>query len=137
MKITICGSMSFSKEMVEIEKELLAKGHSVVLPKNAKEYANERLAKETSSESTENKIKNDLIRDYFNEIADSDAVLILNLDKNNVEGYIGGNSFLEMGFAHVLNKKLFLFNDVPDMFHNDEVRSMKPIILNGDLEKIK
>lgn len=137
MNIIICGSMSFSKEMVEIEKELLAKGHSVILPKNSKEYANERLARETSSESTENKIKDDLIRDYFNEIADSDAVLILNLDKNNVVGYIGGNSFLEMGFAHVLNKKIFLFNDVPDMIHNDEVKAMKPIVLNGDLSQIK
>ena len=42
-----------------------------------------------------------------------------------------------MGFAHVLNKKIFLFNDIPDMFYKDEIKAMNPIIIDRDLTKIK
>jgi predicted RNA-binding protein with PUA domain len=63
--------------------------------------------------------------------------LVVNEDLNNVEGYIGGNTFLEMGFAHVLNKKIFLLNPIPEMGYEDEIVAMKPVVLNNDLEKIK
>jgi predicted RNA-binding protein with PUA domain len=53
-----------------------------------------------------------------------------------VVGYIGGNSFLEVGFAHVLNKKIFLFNEIPDCLFKDELIAMQPIILGEDLKKI-
>jgi predicted RNA-binding protein with PUA domain len=65
-----------------------------------------------------------------------DAILILNLEKNNIKGYIGGNTFLEMGFAHVLNKKIFLLNEIPEMGYKDEIVAMKPVILEGDLNRI-
>jgi len=39
MKIIICGSMSASKEMVEVEKQLLTLGHEVVLPEFTHDYA--------------------------------------------------------------------------------------------------
>jgi predicted RNA-binding protein with PUA domain len=65
-----------------------------------------------------------------------DAILILNLEKNGIKGYIGGNTFLEMGFAHVLNKKIFLLNPISEMGYEDEIVAMKPVILNGDLDKI-
>ncbi|MEA1936645.1 MAG: hypothetical protein U9N04_00855 [Patescibacteria group bacterium] len=136
MKIVICGSMTFSKDMIDIEKELLEIGYSVIIPKYTKEYAELKLAEETHSESVKNKVENDLIRDYFNKIKSCDAVLIINEKKYNTNNYIGGNSFLEMGFAHISNKKIFLFNDIPEMIYTDEIRAMQPIILNGNLKKI-
>lgn len=123
--------------MLEIEKELIQRGHFVVLPRNAKDYAEGSFKPESSFESTQNKINHDLIRDYYNEIKDSDIVLILNLDKNDVVGYIGGNSFLEMGFAHVLNKKVFLLKDIPEMIYSDEIKAIQSVILNGNLDLIK
>jgi len=129
--------MAFSKEMVKIADALKQENYEVVLPRNAKEYAERVLMSETSYESTKNKIDNDLIRDYFDEIKNADAVLIINEEKNNIKNYIGGNSFLEMGFAHVLNKKIFLLNDIPEMIYTDEIKAMQPIILGGDLTKIK
>ena len=42
-----------------------------------------------------------------------------------------------MGFAHVLNKKIFILNDIPEMIYIDEIKAMQPIILNGNLAKIK
>lgn len=137
MKIVICGSMSSSKEMVTIANRLRQNNHEVVLPHSAEKYADGTLDSENSYESTENKIKDDLIRDYYRKIDSSDAVLIANFDKNGIENYIGGNSFLELGFAHVLNKKIYLLNPIPIMPYTDEIRAMQPEVLDGDLLKIK
>ena len=137
MKIVICGSMIFSKEMVKVVNILKKDSHKVILPHNAKKYADEILANETSYESIKNKIDNNLIRDYFNEIKNADAVLVINIEKNKIKDYIGGNSFLEIGFAHILNKKIFLFNQIPQMIYTDEIKAMQPIVLNEDLNKIK
>lgn len=136
MKITICGSMTCSRKMVEIEKKLLGLGHTVVLPPHTKEYVEFDSLKKMHSESVKNKVKEDLIRDYFHKIKNSDAVLVVNEKRYNTDNYIGGNSFLEMGFAHVLNKKIFLYNPVPEIDYKDEILAMEPIILNGDLNLI-
>ncbi len=137
MKIVICGSMSSAKEMVEIANKLTQNNHDVILPHNTDKYADGSLATETSHESTENKIKDDLIRSYYRLIGESDAVLIVNLDKNGIKNYIGGNALLEMGFAHVLNKPVYILNQIPVMSYTDEIKAMQPIILDGDILKIR
>ncbi len=136
MKITICGSMTVSKKMIEAEKELIKLGHSVALPEFTKEYAMLESGQAMHSESFKNKMQHNLIRKHYDKIKDSDAILIINETKNNTENYIGGNSFLEAGFAHVLNKKIFLLNPVPNMGYTDELAAMAPIIINGDFSKI-
>ncbi|MFA5086803.1 MAG: hypothetical protein WC470_00680 [Candidatus Paceibacterota bacterium] len=136
MKIVICGSMSASKQILKIKKFFEEKGHEVVIPRNADKYASGEVQAEGGNESTKNKIDYDLIRDYYLKIKESDVVLIANYDKGDVRNYIGGNSFLEAGFAYVLNKKLYFLNDIPDMVYSDELRAFQPVILNGDLSKI-
>ena len=109
MKIVICGSMKFSKEMLKIKEKLNSLGlNDVVVPRDADKYASNQLAEENSYESIKNKIEKDLIRSHYEEIKNADAVLIVNYDKNGIANYIGGNSFLEAAFAHVLKKKLYL-----------------------------
>lgn len=137
MKIVICGSMSLSKEMTEIAEKLKQNKHNVILPHDADKFADGTLAGESAHESIENKIKYDLIRDYFRIIGESDAVLIVNFDKNGIKNYIGGNSFLELGFAYVLNKRIYLLHSIPDMPYADEIKAMQPVVLGGDLSKIK
>ena len=137
MKIVVCGSMIFAREMVEAEKELLRRGHEVILPRHTKEYAEAKLSPEGPGESAENKIKYGLIKEYFEEIRCGDAVLVLNGERHGVKNYIGGNSLLEMGFAHVLNKKIFLLNPIPEIGYKDEIVAMQPTILDGDLSKIE
>ncbi len=132
MRIIICGSMSSSSLMLEIGNKLIESGFEVTLPKHTKEFAEKVLKQEDSRESTKNKIEQDLIRDYYEKIKKSDALLVVNIDKNGVKNYIGGNAFLEMGFAHCLNKKIFLLNDIPKMTYKDEILAIKPIVLNGD-----
>jgi len=63
--------------------------------------------------------------------------LVANYNKREIQNYIGGNSFLEMGFAHILRKKIFLLNEIPEMIYSDEIKAMQPIILNGILSDVK
>jgi hypothetical protein len=132
MKIAICASMTFAKEMLMAEKELKSLGHEVVVPLHADKYAEGTMTIENKWE----KIEHDLIRGWFEVIKNSDAILVLNYSKNGVANYIGGNALMEMGFAHVLHKKIFLLNPVPELNYKDEIEAMMPVILGDDLTKI-
>ena len=66
-----------------------------------------------------------------------DAVLVLNYEKNGVDNYIGGATFLEMYDAFRLGKKIYMLNDIPKGLLEDEIIGFKPVIIHGDLSKIK
>ena len=69
---------------------------------------------------------------------DADAVLVLNLDKNGIKNYVGGNTLMEIGFAHVLNQKIFMYNPIPETTYcKSEIEAVRPVVINGDLSKIK
>lgn len=133
MKIAICGSMEFAKEMIELKKKLEGLGHVAVLPNNVEKYALGNKKVETKWD----KIEGDLIKNYYEEIKKSDGVLVVNVTKNGIENYIGGNALIEAAFAHVLSKRVYLLNSIPKMNYAGEIESMNPIILNGDVSKIK
>lgn len=133
MKIAICGSMAFAKDMLRIKKELEKRGHAVIVPAGTAKHADGTIRNEDKWE----KLEFDVIKAYFNEIKKKDAILVINNDKNNIHGYVGGNSLIEMAFAHVLNKKIFLLNPVPIMSYTDEIEAMKPIIINNNLDLVR
>jgi hypothetical protein len=137
MTITVCASNRFLKEIEEVERNLVEMGFSVLVPEalilaRTKKWRVPR----TSAGKVRAKIKYDLIRGHFKKVAKGDAVLILNYTKDGVENYIGPNSFLEMGIAYFLGKKIFLLNPIPRSYLWEEVKAMQPVVLNGDLEKI-
>lgn len=147
MNITICGSIAFYDNMLEIKRKLEENGHKVKLPpievedKNhkkisVKEYYLIR-KKETKNKSWIWDRKKEAMEMHFKKIKLSDAILVLNYDKNNIKNYIGGNTLIEMGIAFYLNKKIFLLNKVPEINYKEEVLGMKPIILNKKIERIK
>ena len=70
-------------------------------------------------------------------IKTADAILIANYDKKGIKNYIGGNTFLEIGFAHVLGKAIYILNDIPNCSYTEEIKIMQPIVLKGDLLKLK
>lgn len=112
MIITICGSIEFAFEIKKIAERLSEIGHEVEIPMTAKKILDGELTmdefkkeKETSGGASFRKIQYDVIKRYFEIIKNSDAILVLNLDKNGIKNYIGGNTFLEIGFAYVLGKK--------------------------------
>lgn len=50
---------------------------------------------------------------------------------------IGGSTFLELYEAFMENKKIYLWNDVPDGILFDEISAFSPIIINGNLDIVK
>jgi len=143
MTITICGSMKFAKQMVKVKDQLERDSHSVVIPELVEKFIKYKTWQGRadgwrSSEGAKLKKKYNLIRSHYEKIKNSDAILVLNYEKKGIKNYIGGNSFLEMGFAYILNKKIYLLNDIPKLkFYREEIMAMDPIVLNGDLSKIK
>lgn len=137
MKIIICGSMTLAEEMIKSGKELNNRGHKIILPKFTEEYAKLNSCEKIHKESVKNKLEYDLIREYFLFIKEGDATFTVNETRNGILNYIGGNSFLEMGFAHVLNKKIYLLNPIPNMIYTDEIIAMKPIVVNGDYSIVR
>jgi len=141
MKITICGSSTFRQQMIDYKEKLEKMGHEAIVHHHyiqfVKEGRRDLLDRMEKGEHAEVKKENDYIRWYHNAIKDSDAVLILNFDKNGIKNYIGGNTLMEIGFAHVNNKKVFLLNDIPEnLSYIDEIKAMTDVSLNGDLSKI-
>ena len=143
MKIVICASLDFTNEIKDASNQLKKKGFDVVIPKTSEMILNggvtlERIKREKASgEISKRAIKQDVIRYYFGKIREADVILVLNFGNKGIKGYIGGSVFLEMGFAHVLGKKIFLLNEIPDMIYTSDIRSMQPVILNGNLNRIR
>jgi hypothetical protein len=82
--------------------------------------------------------KKKMFRQSEHTISNVDAVVVVNKQKNGVDGYIGGATFLEMYDAFRMNKKIFLLNPIPEIsLIKDELIGFSPIILNNDLEKVK
>jgi len=137
MKIAICGSMKFHEEMTAIKAALETMDFEVVTPLQSDENTPiEARTDVTEEEIITAKIEYDFIREHFRNIENSDAILVLNYEKNGISGYIGGNTFLEMGHAFGLGKKIFLLFDIPEMDYVTEMKAMQPIVLDGDLTRI-
>jgi hypothetical protein len=131
MKIIVCGSMKFIEEIKKIKDKLTDLGHEVTIPNLG------NLEKEQQMEDHKAKIEFDLIRLFFKKIENSDALLVANFDKNNIKGYIGGNSLLEMGKAYDVRIPIYLLNEIPEMLYTEEIKALQPIVLNSNLNKIK
>ena len=142
MKIAICGSLNFTNEISQLAQDLKKQGHEVSIPLSSEKILKGEVSLETIKKEKEEgtfssrAIKFNSIKEYWDIINNSDAILVANFDKNNTLNYIGGNTFLEMGFAHILNKKIFLLNNIPNLNYKDEIEAMQPIILERDLSKI-
>jgi hypothetical protein len=140
--ITICSSAAFFKEVLDFEKKLLDLGFNVLIPITVKQMEkagnfNEADYKPWFKDSSLYKRKTFLMRDHFKKIESAGAILVVNLRKHDVDGYIGGNTLMEMALAFHLKKPIFILNETPpDFFLYEEIAGVKPIILNGDLRKI-
>lgn len=142
MKITLVGSIAFQDKFVEIYNELRKLGHDPVIHEHMFEYSKtswEEFHTRDQIEHAKTKIENDYIKWWHQRINESDAILVLNFDKKGIKNYIGGNTLMEIAFAHVGDKDIYLMNPIPkDVPYNEELRAMikDDYILNGDTTKI-
>jgi len=115
-------------DIMEVQEELENKGYEVV---PTFEFL-DQLSEKDEAKKEENRAS------FFEKLKTSDALLVLNKSlKDGKEDYISGSSFLEMGFAHALGKKIYLLQGIPEVTYKDEIMAMSPIVLNGNLNDIK
>jgi len=153
MKITICGSIAFYAEMEKIKEALEANGHEVFIPLlnnevpaemggGRKIYFNQYVEENGGMDAFPigHKIwdlKEAAIRDHYEKIELADAIIVTNYEKKNIAGYVGGNTLIEMGLAFYLNKPIYILNPISaELSYRQEIYGMKPIFLDGDINKI-
>ena len=99
-KIIIAGSSNFYKEAQEIKQELENKKYEVIdYPKKL---------------NNENEFK-EAYENFYKNLNNTDDLLLLNLDKKGIEGYIGYESFAELSYLIVKkiqennNHKIYIY----------------------------
>lgn len=128
--------MQFVEQMLQVKQELISLGHNAFLT-NLHTAMIGKDGAEIEKIKLDQKYNQDAIREFWTLMQDADAVLVLNYDKNGIKNYIWGNTLMEIGFAHVLNQKIFLLNPIPDIiYYKTEIEAVKPIILNGNIKSI-
>lgn len=140
MKIFLSGSMKFAREMTETRDKLRVLGHDAVIPFGTEHHLKDAEFVDNLEDNMAWCIKHDVMRKCFEEVAGSDAILVLNYKRRGIDGNIGISALMEMGIAHYLRKKIFLLFPIPHFREHrwaHEVMIMQPVILNGDLKKIK
>ncbi len=141
--IAVCSSASFYEEVLEIEKKLKRLGFKVLVPITARRMKKKgnfdvKQHKTWLANKDDYKKKTRLMKGHFREIIKSDAVLMVNLPKNGIEGYIGGDGLLEMGLAFHLKKPIYILNEIKDDHpFAEEIIGLGSIFLSGDLNKIR
>ncbi|NCU41968.1 MAG: hypothetical protein EOM19_04600 [Candidatus Moranbacteria bacterium] len=92
-KITICASMSFWEDILQWKEHLEKNGYDVI-----------QYPKQFSGEFLPNyKIE---FTHHYKKMTESDSIIVLNMKKNETEGYIGAAVFAEISFAVGLNRTI-------------------------------
>ena len=134
MKIFIICSKAFYDKIKPIKEYLENKNYEVFLPHT---YLNPEKEIEAWDNETHSEFKARMFRLSEERIKDMDAVLVLNYEKHGIKNYIGGSTFLEMYEAFRNNKKIYMYNPVPEGLLYDEIDGFSPIIINGNLDEVK
>ena len=130
------GSMQYTEKMIDLKDQLVALGHNAFLTNLAEPFIG-KTDEEKEQIKIHQKNDKDAIREFWKLMQGADAILVANFDKHGIKNYIGGNTLMEIGFAHVLSQKVFLLNPIPDIpYYKTEIEAVKPTILDGDLTKI-
>ena len=95
--ITLCGSLKFQKEMMEIAEKVALEGNCILTPVYP--------ALDNIERTEEQLVK--LKEAHFKRIELSDAILVVNL--NN---YLGNNTNLEIDYAKKLGKRIIYYTDL-------------------------
>ena len=136
MKLLIICSKKFYREIEQIKDKLAKKNIEVYLPNCYENPETEqKMWEKGKKEHQEFKAK--MYKQSEETIQKMDAVLVLNFDKEEKKNYIGGATFLEMYDAFRMNKKIYLWNDIPEGILYDEIEGFNPVIIHGDIELIK
>lgn len=136
MKILIICSKAFYKDIAPIKEKLEQMGHIIELPNSYYDVDAEKKSWDLG-EKEHAEFKTRMFKRSKEVIAAMDAVLTLNFDKNGKKNYIGGATFLELYEAFIENKKIYLYNDIPEGMLYDEISGFSPVVIHGDLDLVR
>lgn len=138
MKITVGGSMTFAKEQIGAKEKLEKMGHEVLVTDDIEFFLEDgKKGKLSFEDELKFCLKADIIRSFFDKIANSDAYLICNYEKNGIKGYLGASVLMEIGLAYYLKKKIFLLSEIDrEQKYALEIAVMDPVVIYDDLNKI-
>ncbi len=125
MKIFIISSKEFSDKLPTIKFNLQKRKYDVILP---------TFGVGKTSEPNPKKI---FFEKDFRKIEECDVVLVCNFKRKSVDNYIGPTTLIYMGIGYYLKKQIYLLYDLPNTSNVEEIFSLSPICLSGDLTKIK
>ena len=142
MIIMICSSGFFGKEAHRVKEELEKMGHEILIYSNKIQVDGKILTpkefhkmRRESFEGAYLDTKRKLMKAHIKFVEGSDAILVLNYDKDGKIGYVGGNTFMEICITYYLKKKIFMWKmPSEDQIHYEEIVAMEPEILNENLE---
>jgi nucleoside 2-deoxyribosyltransferase len=120
--------MKLKDRMLGLGNELKGSGYEVNYPS-----LNEVIDYTGMTQEQKKIQKGEMIRRHLERIKDSDAILVVNEKLKDIDSYIGMNSFLEMGFAFALGKKIYLLNEIPKQSNDEEILGLNPTSLKGNL----
>jgi hypothetical protein len=135
MKIFVCTSRHLYDKAKPIIEALEQAGHVITPPNNFDDPGRENRTKVEQPEKYA-EWKASMFRQQAEKIANNDAVLVMNVEKDGKPNYIGGATFLEIFKAWELGKKIFLYNPIPEGMLYDELVGMNPVVINGDLSLV-
>lgn len=95
--ITLCGSLKFQKEMMEVAEKMALEGYCILTPVYLVSKKMEKTEKQL--------IK--LKEAHFKRIEFSDAIVVVNVDN-----YIGNSTNLEIEYAKKLEKEIIYYTDL-------------------------
>ena len=134
----LAASMSFYRELVDIEKQLTEKGCHVFIPVSAKmmKKKNDFDVSHFKNTFTHGE-KAEYIKKNFNNIAKADALLVVNGEKNGIKGYIGANVLMEIGLAFYLGKKIYILHNVDkETSYMEELEAFSVTFIDSDITKV-
>ncbi len=131
--IAICNSMQFKPEIIEAAALLEANGWTVLTP----ELSEKSSAYMELSLAEQQAAKRGFIKNHFDRIKQSDAILVLNYEKKGIGGYIGSNTLMEIGVAFSLGKAIYILNALEEQGCKEEVMALVAKVLDGNIMNIK
>ena len=96
--IILCGSMKVKQKLINIGNTLTKRGYEVLLPLECINGIEKTIASKA----------------HFDRIVESNnsSILVINESKDDIENYIGPNTFAEIALAFYFNRPIYLLNDL-------------------------
>jgi nucleoside 2-deoxyribosyltransferase len=126
MTICVIGSLRDIHRIQDIAGLLRNRGHQVLLP----------LDTSAGSFADRQQAKREFMKGMYDQIKKCDTVLVVNdLPRGTMKGYIGPNSFLQLGLGMALGKSLFALEKWDENLpYNEELNAMGISLLDLKLK---